>query len=1136
MRKNLVFTPLMVLLAAGSSVVYGQDLTSAVLAGRVTSRDGQPLRNVRVLVNSPALLSQRQATTDANGQFRMPILPAGVATVTYILDGYITRRLTVNLTAGQVANANAAMTAITAQEETVDIIGTTTQIDKTDTVVQVSFTGEKMNELMRAGSLTEAHALVPAVANANLWGTPNIRGGTNRSTKILYNGIPVTEMFGGYMYNEEGQAGVFVQDLIESFAVLLSPSNARYGNSDGGLVSMVSKKGSNEFKGSLRVVDLRRNYWETINVPYPRRDGSREGVGTVTPAADSIRKRYEFTLEGPIWKDRVSFAYGGILRPSSYWEWWPGRQYWSNPIPQYSNYVGTFFQNEYGDVVRRSELGVRNDVNNLIYKQSSSTANQFTVFAQLTPNHQVEYFHKQVDYAETNGWGDLADFGLPGNGRDDDALFSPTFDWAIAYKGIIGSSGVLDFRYGKHTYYTHLTNAAGTRVVVGRLPSYVTWNNTLPTTSELGDPENFPTSGFVNAAYDSILGIGNANYEILGKANDTIDGGITTSITLNYQHMLSTAIGNHLIDVGYQSDHLEWWTKNYDSATFTYTVPGRLYGNLSEADVYRNPNDPTVIGTGNRLPAAAMAGQFIMWNMRHATLNSIDPYGVQWAMENRPGAITDPNQRLFVPATTGLGGVIPQNSRHLSEYYPRLRERYGNDSGTYYTQMQSYYINDLWSINDNHSVMLGLRFDMYKVWDTVKDVHSYTQPTFRLDYKWDIYGDQRYLVNVSFNQYHNLMSANTFMPFVEAKQLNVRQFYWDQGPTDGRPYLVPLEEVINKNNYNLQYSDDVAGSMGAQVDPDWKAPYSNEFGISFARNFSNGGSFKISYIQRSWTNLYDIFPGDIVQMPNGMNQMKRVLKNTDEFERSYKGIEIEWNVPLSRRLVFAGNYTYARFMHNQSGIGTTADDLRNAYSGASYQMPEYWDQFWPRETWRPIRLAAPEHMFNWWFNYNLTTGKTKSSLAIRGRYDTNGYGYRQVAEVPGRPVIDGVYDYNGNVNTSGLSTGYWIARGKSKNDGAWNTTLRYNLELPLYRRLAWFFTAEVWNPFNHRGRSGSGIVGFQMSDYRYPRNFTEPNGTVYTQRDPYPDGNLYRQSGDAWSMYTGRQSGRTLTVQTGLRF
>jgi len=1129
MRKNLVFTPLMALIAAGSHM-YAQDLTSAVLAARVTTPQGQPLQGVRVQVQSPALLGPRNTVTDANGSYRMPLLPSGQARITYTLDGYITRQLTVTLTAGQVSNANATMAPIAVQQTTVEIVGSSTaQIDKTDTVVQASFTNEQMNVLMRAGDLMNAHALVPAVAGANLYGRPIIRGGTGRAYKILYNGVPVGDQFGGGIYSQAGQDNLFLQDMIESFAVLLSPSNARYGGSDGGVTSFVSKKGGNEFKGTLRVADMRRSSWEARNQPYPRRDGSREGVGTASAPSDVLSKRYEFTIEGPLWKDHLSFTYGGVLRPKTYAEWWPGRDVWSRPEPLYTNAAGTFFQNQYGDIVRRSELGVRSDVNTVLYRGTQATHNQFTLFAQITPNHQLEYLYKE---ARVNGdyWGRDQNGYLGDLGYTDrvDSINEPTRDWSIGYKGILGTSGVLDFRFGKHTYLTELTNATGKRIQVRRLPSLVPYAGmgTLGDVSNYANFDAFYTNGFVQAGYDPRISDAWSAYNALD--NDTVDGGITTSIMLNYQHYLTTAVGNHVIDLGYQSDHLNWLTKIYDNAQYWYYSPGRLPLNLTEADVYRSPNNTPIGGTGqgDRWSAADMAGKYIVWNMRTATLGSIDPYGLQWAINN-PNVPLSADQPLY---------PVPANSRNLSVYYPRLVERYGNESGQYWTHMQSYYINDLWTLNDNHSVMLGLRLDNFKVWDSVRDVHSYMQPSFRFNYKWDLYGDQSRLVSIGINQYHAQISSNLFYPFVEARMLNSRTMYWDQG--SATPYLVSQAELMNPENYGYKVADTVAGSMGGKIDDDFKMPVSTEFSISFARNFASGGSFKISYNQRTWSNLYDIYPGEIVRMPSGLNQMQRVLKNTTEFTRSYKNIEMEWSVPITRRLEFGGNYTFARLMHNQSGISTTETDIRNAFNSAEYVMIDHWNSIWPREAWNPTLLANSEHMLNWWFTCDLTSGKTKSSLALRGRYDSNGYVLRTYNSIDGRPIIDGVYDFNGNINTTGLVSSKSILVGKSKNDAGWNTTVRYNLELPLYRRLAWFVTAEMSNPFNHRGRSGSGIVGFSMPTSEVLRTWREPDGTQRTQNliQNIYNGNYYQANANYWSSYMGRMSIRSLTLQTGLRF
>ena len=1130
MRKNLVFTPLMVILAAGSSVssAYGQDLTSAVMAGRVTSNDGRPLRSVRVLVNSPALLAQRETATDANGQFRLPILPSGQYTVTYTLDGYITRRLTVILVAGQVGNANASMTPINAQEATVEIIGATTQIDKTDTVVQTSFTNEQMNKLMKPGDYINAHALVPGVGGGQLGGTINIRGGTNRSTKVIHNGTIASELFGGYMWSEGEQEGsMFLEDMIESFAVLLSPSNARYGNSDGGMVSIVSKKGGNEFKGSFRAINVRRDFWGAREQQYIRRDGTYNPSAT-RATGDQLNRRYEFTLEGPLWKDRVSFAYGGAILPPIESDWVPGgitsRWISTRPEPFRAN-VGTFYQNGYGDIIRKSELGAFSNPDAMFKNWKEVTNNQFVIYGQITPNHQVEFLYKEstVSNNDPPTWYNIEP-------EASQILYEPAKDTSFAYKGVIGSSGVLDFRYSTRSFYTELPTAGQPLVWIRQIPSYVPYNggfNAMGNSSDYNNFDNYFANGIVHAAFYD--GIGGANYGFMGMPNDFRDGGITTSITLNYQHHLN-AKGSHLIDVGFQSDKLDWETKLNDSTRYTYYVPGRIAIDLTEADVYRAPGGPQ-IGTQGRLAASDMAGRFIVWNMRNATLRTIDPYGAQWAIDNRglPPSLAD-----TLLSTSPIWGIGGQN---IGDYYPRLRERTGNESGEYTTGMQSFYINDLWTLNDYHSVMLGLRLDMYKVSQT-RDLISYTQPTFRFDYKWDIKGDQSRLVNVSLNQYHNMINAGTFMPFVEARLGNLTDRYWDAG-TGGGPQLVTLEQLLDRSNYGLVYAQDVRGAFGYQIDPDWKNATSTEFGLSFARNFSGGGTFKISYVQRSFANLHDMYPGEPTTLPDGSTQLLRVLRNTDDFERSYKGVEVEWNIPLTKRLDFGGFYSHSRLMHNQTGVGTTNTDLRTG--SVTYQMPEYWDQFWPRETWAPVLLNNPEHTFSWWFVYDLTSGKTQSSLSLRGRYYSGGYGYRTITELVGVPEVPGFTSagyWNQNF-VNNVGRGKSIIYGKSKGDDTLeNVMLRYNLTVPMVRKLSWFLTVEMWSPFNHRGRTPSGLTGFGMPSNRILRDYVEPglNGQTLVKNDLYPNGPYPLGNFGLNDLYANRQTGRGVTMQTGLRF
>jgi len=143
-----------------------QDATSAVLAGRVTAdRDGRPLEGAKLLLESPALLTPREAATDADGRFRIPLLPGGQYSITYTLDGYVSRRVAMRLVAGQVANASAKLKATDANGAKGETIDTSVQFparaqfDKTETVVQTVYSSDFLESVFGFGQSANEPAL-----------------------------------------------------------------------------------------------------------------------------------------------------------------------------------------------------------------------------------------------------------------------------------------------------------------------------------------------------------------------------------------------------------------------------------------------------------------------------------------------------------------------------------------------------------------------------------------------------------------------------------------------------------------------------------------------------------------------------------------------------------------------------------------------------------------------------------------------------------------------------------------------------------------------------------------------------------------------------------------------------------------
>ncbi|MCP1659096.1 FepA family TonB-dependent siderophore receptor [Neisseria perflava] len=124
----------------------------------------------------------------------------------------------------------------------------------------------------------------------------DIRGMGPENTLILIDGKPVTSRSATRMTrngerNTRGDSNWVPAEAIESIEVLRGPAAARYGSGAmGGVVNIITKKTTNEFKGSVNVY---------TNQPQDDDEGATKRIG--------------FNISGPIIKDVLSYRLYGSL-------------------------------------------------------------------------------------------------------------------------------------------------------------------------------------------------------------------------------------------------------------------------------------------------------------------------------------------------------------------------------------------------------------------------------------------------------------------------------------------------------------------------------------------------------------------------------------------------------------------------------------------------------------------------------------------------------------------------------------------------------------------------------------------------------------------------------------------------------
>ena len=238
-----ILAPVIFLLATSDSAAV---TLTGTLQGHVTDEKGQPLPGVTVIARSEALIRERAATTDAQGNYFLSALAPGDYRVVAQMEGYVTLAFDTEVQLDKTTGLDIVMKQGAVTEQ-VTVTASRPVIDKTSTEMAPSITPEVTNELPVLRQYQSLLGLAPGVANTDeSGGNPNILGGTSNSNVYLVDGVsgrdPVTGTF-GFNLNF---------DAIEAVDLKLVGVSAEYGQFQGGLANVTTKSGSNEFTGSVR--------------------------------------------------------------------------------------------------------------------------------------------------------------------------------------------------------------------------------------------------------------------------------------------------------------------------------------------------------------------------------------------------------------------------------------------------------------------------------------------------------------------------------------------------------------------------------------------------------------------------------------------------------------------------------------------------------------------------------------------------------------------------------------------------------------------------------------------------------------------------------------------------------------------
>jgi hypothetical protein len=284
-----------------------QGSPAGTLAGTVSDPSGGVLPGVVVVAKGVQTGLTQQTVTGAEGDWRIPGLPSGTYEVAFELDGF--KRL---VRGGVIVEAATTRSVPVTLEvgglsETVQVTADANLLAMTTPTTARSLTSVELEAVPTStGSFTHLLSseagvsadLPPVLINGTGNISPSVNGTRTTSTSLFFNGIDATNLTSneGSMSDNIAPAS----DMLEEITLQTSMYDASTGRSGGGNFQLVSRSGTNSFRGGAHYTfqheDLNSNdfFYEKDGIAKPKARRNEGG----------------FTIGGPLRQNRF-FFFGG---------------------------------------------------------------------------------------------------------------------------------------------------------------------------------------------------------------------------------------------------------------------------------------------------------------------------------------------------------------------------------------------------------------------------------------------------------------------------------------------------------------------------------------------------------------------------------------------------------------------------------------------------------------------------------------------------------------------------------------------------------------------------------------------------------------------------------------------------------
>lgn len=297
-----------ILLIASPAAEAQSQAATGNIEGRVLDPNGAVVPSATVTATNDATGLEKTATTNAEGSYRIILLPPATYTVKVVATGFTAAPVHVTVTVGSQAPLDITLAVAGANVGAVTITDEASVVETGRTSVATTINQKSIENLPINGrNFQDFSTLSPGVIRDPRGGDLSVGGQRGTFNSLQVDGVDNNNTFFGQAL---GRGGVrppyqFSEESVQEFQVNQNGFSAEFGRAGGAVINVVTKSGTNEFHGGA--FEYFRD--ESLNSNDPVNKANQSRAGRPNKRLPLRINQFGGRLGGPIRKNRAFFFF-----------------------------------------------------------------------------------------------------------------------------------------------------------------------------------------------------------------------------------------------------------------------------------------------------------------------------------------------------------------------------------------------------------------------------------------------------------------------------------------------------------------------------------------------------------------------------------------------------------------------------------------------------------------------------------------------------------------------------------------------------------------------------------------------------------------------------------------------------------